>query len=113
MDGQSALAPSKKRVPPPGAYDPDYRKAIPADPQFSMKGRHADSAKLKVPGPGTYNSSLSNKQAAPRYGFGSSQRANLAKKTLSPGPGGYKIPCTIGNLPSFAMPGGKEEFRFV
>ena len=78
-----------------------------------MKGRHADSAKLKVPGPGTYNSNLSNKQSAPRYGFGSSQRANLAKKTLSPGPGGYKIPCTIGNLPSFAMPGGKEEFKYV
>ena len=72
LDGQSALAPAKKRVPPPGAYDPDYRKSIYADPRYSMKGRHAESQKLKVPGPGTYEPNLNDKQKAPRYGFGSS-----------------------------------------
>ena len=54
-----------------------------------------------------------DKQSAPKFGFGSSQRANLAKKTLSPGPGGYKIPCTIGQLPAFAMPNQKEEYKYV
>ena len=32
---------------------------------------------------------------------------------MSPGPGGNKIPCTIGQLPSFAMPNQKEEYKYV
>ena len=55
------MSPPKKKVPPPGAYDPDYRKAVYADPKYSMKGRHADSQKLKVPGPGTYEAGLADK----------------------------------------------------
>lgn len=70
LDERSALSPPKKTVPPPGAYDPDYRKAISGDPRYTLKGRHAEPSKMAVPGPGTYERSLADKAAAPRYGFG-------------------------------------------
>jgi len=37
-----------------------------------MKGKYPNSAKLNVPGPGTYKNSLSDKKQSPNYGFGSS-----------------------------------------
>lgn len=72
LDENSAMSPPKhkKFVPPPGAYDPDYRKSVNADPRYSMKGRHPDLSKLAVPGPGTYEKNLADKAAAPKYGFG-------------------------------------------
>mgnify|MGYP002633026514 CR=1 FL=1 len=70
LDKRSALSPSKKVVPPPGAYDPDYRAAIAGEPRFSMKGRLREPRKMAVPGPGTYNKTLCDKKSGPRYGFG-------------------------------------------
>jgi len=82
-------------------------------PQFSIKGRYKDAKKLEVPGPGTYTKSLVDKQAAPSFGFGTSPQREPIKKTLSPGPGGYHIPCTIADVPAYAMPVRNENFKYI
>ena len=77
-----------------------------------MKGRYVDAKRLNVPGPGTYQRTLVNKKSAPSFGFGSSAQREPIKKTLSPGPGGYKIPVMLADVPSYAMPSKNDEFRF-
>lgn len=77
-----------------------------------MKGRYAAQKKLDVPGPGTYAKPLVDKRTAPQYGFGTSAQREPIKKTLSPGPGGYKIPVLLGDVPLYSMPNRKEEFKY-
>ena len=112
LEETGALNPKKKVVPPVGAYEPNYRKQVASDPSYSMKGRHTDLKRLNVPGPGTYNKPLVDKSKAPQYGFGTGAQTDMKINTLSPGPGAYKIPSTISDLPSYAMP-GNNEYRFV
>jgi hypothetical protein len=64
------------------------------------------------PGAGTYETSLNNKHAAPKFGFGSSTRKGLNALNV-PGPGTYRIPSSIGDVPAFAMPNRKDEFKYV
>ena len=99
LDNQGAMSGGKGNVPAPGAYNPNYRASVRADPQFSMKGRHKTQKSLDVPGPGTYQSNLADKAAAPSYGFGTGAQLSALARTLSPGPGAYRIPSTVGNLP--------------
>jgi len=69
-----------------------------------------------VPGPGTYvNDSNKLKQAAPKFGFGSSKRPEIggSMKTITPGPGNYKVPSKISNVQDFAMPGRSQEHKFI
>ncbi len=59
-----------------------------------------------MPGAGTYELSLQNREAAPKFGFGSSTRDGGTKKNYEvPGPGKYHIPSSIGDVPDYAMPG--------
>ena len=63
-------------------------------------------------GPGDFNlhgMGAIVKSAAPSFGFGSSQRPDYANKN-SPGPGAYKLPRSIANLPQHAIPNPKERF---
>lgn len=102
----------KSLVPGPGTYDGDYKIQAKSLPKYSMKGKYRDAKRLNVPGPGTYiNNSLTDKKLAPSYGFGTSPQREPLKKTLSPGPGGYNIPCTIAEMPAYAMPGRDEKYR--
>ena len=78
-----------------------------------MKGRYKDAKRLDVPGPGTYNKGLADKQSAPSYGFGTSPQREPTKQTLSPGPGGYKVPTAVAALPTYAMANTQEEFKYV
>lgn len=96
LDSQSVLAPKKFSVPGAGSYNPDYQTTRNQEPRFSLKGRYKDHKRLNVPGPGSYQSSLVDKSAAPKFGFGSSAQREPIRKTLSPGPGGYRIPATVG-----------------
>jgi hypothetical protein len=68
-----------------------------------------------VPGPGTYvNSAEKLKTAAPSYGFGTSKRPELgATKMKVPGPGAYKIPARIADVPDFAMPNRNADSKYV
>lgn len=77
-----------------------------------MRPKHGELSKLNVPGPGTYDKNLADKSKAPQYGFGTGPQTDMKINTLSPGPGTYRLPSTISNLPSYAM-AAKEEYRFV
>ena len=49
------------------------------------------------PGPGNYDQSADIKRTAPRYGFGSERRPEVAKtKNSSPSPGAYNAKCFVG-----------------
>ena len=59
-------------MPGPGAYKPTRTTAEKSAAQYSMKGRYKAMRVLNVPGPGTYDKSMTDKKSAPKFGFGSS-----------------------------------------
>ena len=71
-----------------------------------------DGKKNMSPAPGAYDVHLNNKQAAPKFGFGSSTRAG-EKGNNVPGPGAYKINVRVADTPAYAIPGKKEEVKYV
>lgn len=101
-------------VPAPGAYDPSPEKTKKQLPSYSMKAKLGSSllTNNKVPGPGNYEISLNNKKAAPKFGFGSSVRAGVKNNNV-PGPGAYRINSSIGDVPNYAMPNRKDEFKYI
>ena len=67
-----------------------------------------------MPGPGNYESTLKNKRDSPKFGFGSSTRDGQVNKRLNvPGPGAYKLKSSIGDVPEYAIPGRKDEDKYV
>lgn len=60
---------------------------------------------MEVPGPGAYHSIYVDKKETPSFGFGSSPQREPIKKTLSQGPGAYKIPTKVGTCEVYALPG--------
>jgi|APSaa5957512535_1039671.scaffolds.fasta_scaffold36223_1 hypothetical protein len=101
-------------VPGSGTYDPTPEKTKKTLPAYSMKIKLGSSLenKSKGPGPGNYEFEAKNKNKAPAYGFGSSTRKDINKLKV-PGAGTYKIPTTIGDVPTYAMPNRKDEFKYV
>ena len=81
--------------PGPGQYDLQNKDNanMHSPKKFSMgSSQRAQMARNSIaPGPGNYGSTFADKMMSPRYGFGSSQRSNLAGKQANvPGPGQYK-----------------------
>lgn len=103
----------QKNTPGPGNYDPDYKAGVEKKPAYSMKGRYKAEKRLDVPGPGTYNKSFVDQKSAPKFGFGSSPQREPIKKTLSPGPGGYRIPSMIADVPTYSLPNRPDEFKYI
>ena len=67
-----------------------------------------------VPGPGNYQISFTNKRGSPKYGFGTSTRETGKKTKLNvPGPGAYKLRSAIGDVPDHAMPGRKDDYKYI
>lgn len=63
------------------------------------------------PGPGIYQDKTTLK--GPKYGFGSSSRVKL-KYDNSPGPGSYKIPVHVSNVPAYSMPSrSNHPYKYV
>lgn len=98
---------SKLVVPGAGTYEPD------PSPIKNKASAYSMGAKLKsdliksaeVPGPGTYvNAGEKFKQSAPSFGFGSSKRPDIGGNTKfqTPGPGNYKVPSKIADVPNYA-----------
>jgi len=103
-------------VPGAGQYNPSPERTLKSLPSYSMKmklGSSLETSNSKIPGPGNYEVHLKNKKESPKFGFGSSIRESGQKKLEVPGPGAYKINTTIGDVPAYAMPGRKEEYKFV
>ena len=67
-----------------------------------LKSEMSQSVKA-VPGPGQYsNNAEAFKQAAPRFGFGTSKRPEIgATKSPTPGPGNYKLQSKLSNVADF------------
>jgi hypothetical protein len=85
-------------------------------PSYSMKAKLGSSLvdeKNTVPGAGTYELNMNTKKAAPKFGFGSSTRNPLKPNTTVPGPGAYRVPSTIGDVPAYAMPNRKDEDKYI
>lgn len=105
---------SRLQVPGAGTYDPNgstSKKAPSYGMGLKLKGDMA--SKEGVPGPGQYaNTAEKTKQAAPTWGFGSSQRKGFSK-TDTPGPGQYYIPVHVADVPDFQMPCKMPEFKNV
>lgn len=65
---------------------------------------------IDTPGPGNYN--IGNHLGGPGYGFGSSGRGKFTADG-TPGPGHYKVPCKVADVPRYSMPNRNEEFKYV
>ncbi len=105
-------------VPGPGSHSPTVVPSKQRAPQFSMGAKLSSSLTRNeyVPGPGTYvNTSEKMKQTAPSFGFGTSKRPDIGgnAKNAVPGPGSYKLPTRIADVPDFAMPNKKAESKYV
>lgn len=48
----------------------------------------------------------------PKFGFGTEEKSKR-KKDTSPGPGHYKIPSKISDLPQYAMPNRSDEHKYI
>ena len=70
-----------------------------------------------VPGPGNYNPKKRPQSAAPEYGFGTATRVQaaggLTTKDTTPGPGAYKVPSRIQDVPNYLLPNRSQEFKYV
>ena len=102
------LSPGKDtdKVPGAGTYNPDHTKVLKNLPSYTLKARHSPLKDVvNVPGPGNYEIHLKNKRDAPKFGFGSSKRGQNEVKSISPGPGAYKINSKVGEVPAYAIPG--------
>lgn len=100
-------------MPGPGAYKPTRSTAEKSAPSFSVKGRYKQPKSMNVPGPGTYDKSMSDKKSAPKFGFGSSPQREPARKTISQGPGAYHIPVMLAATPAYALPNRKDEHKYI
>ena len=70
--------------------------------------------KTLAPGPGNYPINMGTKKTAPSFGFGSSTRETGMKSKMNvPGPGAYKLRSSVGDVPSYAMPGRDEASKYV
>ena len=84
-------------------------------PSYSIKSRVLNESFVTGnanPGPGNYDVDKDTKKRAPKYGFGSSNR-NTFKLKQGPGPGDYRVPTTIGDVPSYAIPNRPESMKYV
>lgn len=55
-----------------------------------------------MPGPGEYKI-IERAIEGPKFGFGTGLR-KVPRRDESPGPGAYKVPTKIANLPQYALP---------
>lgn len=85
-----------------GSYNPSPENTKKKLPAYSMKAKLGSvlvDERNKSPGAGTYELSMATKRAAPKFGFGSSTREPPKPSTKVPGPGAYRIPSSIGDVP--------------
>lgn len=105
------------KSPGPGAYNPkfDVSKenlgACKIGTGTRDAGKNIPGGK-EVPGPGAYAPRTS--LGGPAFGIGSSMRDEVNPKSLgTPGPGHYKVPTYIANLPKYTMPDRPESLRYL
>ena len=103
------MSPEKNKNPGPGTYNTHEMENL--NMKFSAKYKFGSATRLppmrgqEVPGPGNYMSSLVDKRAAPKFGFGTQKRdGSPGMNSTFPGPGEYKLGGLIGrDGPSVSM----------
>lgn len=64
-----------------------------------------------IPGPGNYMLKLNN--STPSFRFGTEKRDKSAAHGV-PGPGQYRIPCSIVDVPQYSMTGNfNQSYRYI
>jgi hypothetical protein len=110
---------SEKRLPnapgpdgaPVGSYSPDRLKILNKNPSYTMRVPPKDFPQqmLSNPGPGSYD-----KKAYSISAPGLSRGPRFIRKDNGiPGPGAYKLLAQVADVPKYALPGRKDEERFV
>lgn len=106
---------NKKVVPGPGAYNPEVRASKDAAPIVGIGTSKRDGAgaykDAKTPGPGNYNIRNAAGVNSPAIGIGTGLRPKT-KGSDVPGPGAYKIPYLVADVPSYVLPNRTEDSKF-
>ncbi len=107
------LATKDNGVPGPAAYDQKNiikAKNLPRCVIGRGPQRHVDmTTRREVPGPGNYDIKGANSTGVK---FGRDYRGRDLSKD-GPGPGAYKIPVKVADVPKYLNTNQPEEFRFV
>jgi len=92
---------NSKYIPGPGAYNPsvDAVKSKNSSIGIGTSSRYDLHPTKANPGPGQYDTR--GRLAGPQWGFGTQSRSQ-ERKSEAPGPGQYKIPHTVGDVPKYA-----------
>ena len=108
----------KNGVPGPGQYSSTmYNKTNNPAWKIGTGNRDDDLKRVLregVPGPGNYDFVGKNYYSAPKYGFGTEKRGYV-RKSDTPGPGQYHIPCAIVDVNDYTREQGKFDphFRYI
>jgi len=102
--------PRDLKVPGPGEYDINKNKIKGSTIGTSKRTPKINTKEIDLtnPGPGMYNSHHHSKEKAKAYKFGKDERMK-DPKTLTPGPGQYKLPYSlnVGVIPDYQLAQGK------
>ena len=105
--------------PGPGQYNDRYGNIKIKNPSWKIGTSQRDDElkRIKregVPGPGMYEFDDRTKMKAPEYAFGHEKRGKI-RKSETPGPGQYKIPCSFDDVNEYTRQQGifDKNFKFV
>jgi hypothetical protein len=107
---------AKNLVPGPGQYSlENSQQTMTKPPTWKIGTASRDDNLKKVvregfPGPGNYNSEKG--ASNPKYSFGRDPRIKSAYSD-GPGPGQYKVPVSVFNVPTFVQGSWDKSLKFV
>ncbi len=101
----------RQNVPGPGQYNPSKVTMRPPSAVMGKGSRGVDLAAAKgIPGPGAYMKSGEPK-GSPAFSFGTARAIHHDNDV--PGPGTYRLPSTVADLPRYAVSLRSNEFEYV
>lgn len=115
MTAKHSYRGNKLNVPGPGQYAGDSSVVNSKAPTWKIGTSRRDDSlnrtlKENHPGPGNYNSL--NKEKGPLFSFGKDAKIKT-EHSSNPGPGQYKIPASIFNVPTFTQGGWDKSLKFI
>ena len=105
----------KDKFPGPGNYNPDIKlcKENSANYAIGSAQRGSKNKYLEsIPGPGNYNYYNPSLDKGPKVKIGTENR-DYKVNSDTPGPGAYKIPVKIMDVPRYIIQNQDERFKFV
>jgi len=115
---KTATAGDTFKTPGPGTYESTKVGQVrPKSPTWKIGTGKKDDIyrelqRRGVPGPGNYESK--GTLSGPQYKFGNQKRGFYGNEK-TPGPGQYKIPCSISSVPKYMTSSGgfNEQYRYI